>query len=140
MNFQSTDFPICDELGCDTEDLGPYNSRLYNQDDGCKKGYTSTDLENHGNICRRTCGEDISSKRRVRCTCDFERRSCQYTVKSKNEGVIEWVDWKTLNQNQEPLVSSQECFTTTMTINMIVPSNNRISDSLFSFCVPLGKF
>ena len=127
VNFQSTDFPICDELGCNTEDLGPYDSRPYNQDDGCKKGYTSTGLEMHGNICRRTCGEGISSKRRIRCTCDFERRSCQYTVKSKTEGVIEWVDWQTVNQNQEPLVSSQECFpitssttTTTTDINNIL--------------------
>ena len=105
-----SDFPICEKIGCDTENLAPYDSRLYNKEDGCKKGYTSDGLEAHGNICRRTCGENISSRRRIRCTCDFQSRSCEYTVKNKIDGAIKWINWQTFNQNQEPLVSSSECF------------------------------
>merc|ERR1712050_487268 len=76
INGQKDIFPLsCEKIGCNTSELGLYNSKLYQKSDGCKKGYfedvKGNKLETDGNMCYRKCAENgLRSKRKIKCVCD----------------------------------------------------------------------
>ena len=66
--------PTCDPIGCDPEDLGPFNSKEYGKSDGCKKGSFELNgkrFENDKNNCFRLCGENGD----IKLTGQIELRS-----------------------------------------------------------------
>jgi len=82
--------PNCDPIGCNPADLGPFGEEEYTKTDGCKKGYfefNGAQLENDKNICFRKCGE-TRSKAKIKCTCDYVARSCEYQIKKGD-----WIPW-----------------------------------------------
>jgi len=49
--------PDCTERGCNPADLEIWNTKTYDSSDGCKRGYTASGLEMHGNSCYRKCNQ-----------------------------------------------------------------------------------
>ena len=106
--------PSCDPIGCDPADLGPFNSRLYTKQDGCKVGYHENSvgkkLEITGNKCFRFCAnETVKSKTIIHCLCDVNSGSatfgtCGYKIKKGG-----FIPWTSLKANGEPYIETESC-------------------------------
>ena len=101
--------PDCNPIGCDPDELGPFNSKTYGTRDGCKKGYRVVNgktLENHGNSCFRKCG-DVQSRRKIKCACEYKNQTCEYQVfGSKDFG---WINWQSTNPSGVPYIPLSDC-------------------------------
>merc|ERR1712050_371443 len=102
--------PTCEKIGCNPTDLGVWNSRTYGIEDGCKKGYFQAGeeiRENDRNRCFRVCRDNVKSKRKIKCVCDYTSGSCSY-MSNGGKG-IGFVPWTALNEKGDSLIPTEEC-------------------------------